>query len=206
MQIGSVGWAHPDWENSFYPESLPGEWWLTYYSNEFSCVLVPPANGLPDDPQQWLADTHVQFRFFLHMGTADQATLDATVSVAQGLGARLGGVVCDPASTLPPGSTALRRLTTLGVTLAVDTDDPDHPWLRNGLCGGVWRPGRGVSGCAIGIVAESFRGDRRALRSCIEEFAHQVGDAASPALFFDGAEPDLNALRDAVVISGLLGV
>ncbi|MGD8711397.1 MAG: hypothetical protein PVG50_01030 [Thiohalophilus sp.] len=38
--IGSLGWQFDDWQDSFYPEDLPLEWRLGYYSNEFPLAVI----------------------------------------------------------------------------------------------------------------------------------------------------------------------
>lgn len=39
--IGTQGWESETWLESFYPEGLPEDWRLDFYSNFFECVLVP---------------------------------------------------------------------------------------------------------------------------------------------------------------------
>ncbi len=40
--IGTAGWQHSEWGNEvFYPEDLPEDWFLSFYSNEFPVVVVP---------------------------------------------------------------------------------------------------------------------------------------------------------------------
>lgn len=41
LQIGTYGWQHNHWLGSFYPEDLPVDWQLDYFSNAFRAVLVP---------------------------------------------------------------------------------------------------------------------------------------------------------------------
>jgi uncharacterized protein YecE (DUF72 family) len=41
LQIGSYGWRYEAWDNSFYPEDLPGDWQFAYYSNEYTVILIP---------------------------------------------------------------------------------------------------------------------------------------------------------------------
>lgn len=41
LHIGSYGWQYQSWENSFYPEDLPGEWQFAYYANEYSVIMIP---------------------------------------------------------------------------------------------------------------------------------------------------------------------
>ncbi|MFV1981897.1 MAG: hypothetical protein ACC657_00035 [Thiohalomonadales bacterium] len=41
LHIGSYGWLHESWDNSFYPEDLPREWQFAYYANEYSVLMIP---------------------------------------------------------------------------------------------------------------------------------------------------------------------
>lgn len=41
LRIGSYGWQHKTWNNSFYPEDLPMEWQFAYYANEYSVIMIP---------------------------------------------------------------------------------------------------------------------------------------------------------------------
>lgn len=205
MQIGSVEWLHDHWEPSYYPEGLPRDWWLTYYSNEFPCVLVAPDLTRTDTAAQWLADTHAQFRFFLYLRALQESEWSAAVALARALGERLGGIVCDSAGLPASDSETVKQLAELGVHIAVDRAVADHPWIGAGIAGCVWRPDHAVAGCVVGIVSEPLRGDRRALRGCIETFAKQAGTDTN-TLFIGGTRPELESLRDAGVIAGLLGV
>jgi hypothetical protein len=66
--IGSVGWDHPDWDSRFYPEDLPVEWRLAYYSRIYSCVYLSYAGWSQADIEalmQWIEDTPEHFRFVL---------------------------------------------------------------------------------------------------------------------------------------------
>lgn len=207
MQIGSVGWMHPQWGGSFYPESLPEDWWLTYYSNEFPCVLVPAAAVRRENAGQWLADTHPQFRFFLEVDAVREAGLATALSVASTLASRLAGVICTGIDGIPvTDSQAANQLAARGVKIAIDQAVADHPWIRSGIASPAWRPGAVCTGCSVGVVSQLPRGDRRGLRACIEDFARQAGGADPTYLFIDGPQPDAESLKDAVVIADLLGV
>jgi len=40
--IGTAGWQHSEWGNEvFYPDDLPEDWFLSFYSNEFPVTLIP---------------------------------------------------------------------------------------------------------------------------------------------------------------------
>ena len=80
LRVGSVGWHHDAWQNSFYPEDLPEDWRLSYYANEFSAVLIPAGYLQREDCdfEQWYEDVPEGFRFFLEWPgqTADTALLE----------------------------------------------------------------------------------------------------------------------------------
>lgn len=40
LTIGSFDWTRKEWDGVFYPDDLPDEWRLDFYSNEFHCALV----------------------------------------------------------------------------------------------------------------------------------------------------------------------
>ena len=50
--VGIQGWLHDRWQGSFYPEDLPADWQLDFYSNQFYCVLI--------EQEQWLNWTKKQ--------------------------------------------------------------------------------------------------------------------------------------------------
>ena len=73
LRVGAYGWKHENWLDSFYPEDLPGDWQLTYYANEFSCVLMPAHYLLADDCdiEQWLDDVPDTFKFYVEWPDSD---------------------------------------------------------------------------------------------------------------------------------------
>lgn len=38
--VGTKGWKHKSWLGEFYPDDLPVDWQLDYYSNQFHCILI----------------------------------------------------------------------------------------------------------------------------------------------------------------------
>ena len=51
LRVGTVGWQHKDWLDGFYPEGMPEDWQLDFYSNIYSAVLVPQTDWV-----QWQED------------------------------------------------------------------------------------------------------------------------------------------------------
>ncbi len=68
--IGATGWNHSDWIGSYYPQDLPEDWRLSYYSNELNTVLVTErdwSHKQKTDLKQWVNDTHDEFIFFFEL-------------------------------------------------------------------------------------------------------------------------------------------
>ena len=40
LTLGAVGFNHPAWELTYYPEDLPPSWRLHYFANDFDCCLL----------------------------------------------------------------------------------------------------------------------------------------------------------------------
>ena len=71
--VGAMNWDHPHWRGSFYPESLPDDWLLSYYNTQFQAVYLPAAvwqTASDADWAQWLQDTQDGFCFVLEPGGA----------------------------------------------------------------------------------------------------------------------------------------
>lgn len=70
LVIGARGWVHASWLESYYPDDLPEDWQLDYYTNEFGAVLLPAelwTQAGVDDIEQWLATVGENFLFFLEL-------------------------------------------------------------------------------------------------------------------------------------------
>lgn len=86
IQLGAYGWMHAQWNDVFYPEDLPLDWQLSYYSNEFNTVLVPASywakergvnnqkSGQKTDQtftcDDWLDSVHDKFQFYVECSAA----------------------------------------------------------------------------------------------------------------------------------------
>jgi hypothetical protein len=70
VYLGTVGWMHAQWEGVFYPQDLPEDWQLPFYSTQFRCVYLPYElwrNASGEDVAGWLNDTKESFRFVLQL-------------------------------------------------------------------------------------------------------------------------------------------
>lgn len=97
--LGAYGWRHTAWLGHFYPDDLPTDWQLGYYSNAFECVLVPQCYwraGRGYGCEDWLDEVHEDFFFYLEAPTGvvtNPNELELFWRQVRALGAQLGGVV-----------------------------------------------------------------------------------------------------------------
>lgn len=67
LQIGIYGWQRADLVGQFYPEDLPPDWLLDYYSNAFRVVLVPQVEWMAwgeEDLEVIMEAVEVPFYFY----------------------------------------------------------------------------------------------------------------------------------------------
>lgn len=219
LEVAASGWDHAGWGGPFYPETLPPEWRLTYYSNEFRRVLVPARQAAAADAEaiaQWREDVHAEFRFLIELRLDDERQMpeaDHLQRLSDGLGTQLGGVlVAVPASVRAPCAT-LRRVLNQPVPVYVDVEPSLEQACAEligeasaGLC---WRPARGGArgGRRLGLLqADQLAGGLRQLRSYIDEFVGQAPGTDELLLVFEGSPPPIDAMHQAKVIASLLGV
>jgi len=70
LVIGACDWRHKHWRKSFYPEELPADWCLGFYSNEFETVLVPSSRWSDKSGYRcegWLDEVNESFRFYIEL-------------------------------------------------------------------------------------------------------------------------------------------
>lgn len=49
IKVMCCGWNHSLWAESFFPEDIPADWRLDFYSNEFSELYLSSAEQIDDD-------------------------------------------------------------------------------------------------------------------------------------------------------------
>ena len=110
LDIVTMGWEHLGWGQAFYPEDLPPEWRLTYFSNEFPAVMVPGkrwANADASLLRTWSEDVQEGFRFYLGDPGLQAAGADPDLA-RHSLGARLAGLVLEEGIQGPPDARIAR--------------------------------------------------------------------------------------------------
>ena len=69
LELAACGWLPADWSCMFYPEDLPEEWRVSYYANEFDCVLLSANDWNVPKAQAsfWKSEIATDFRFYLEI-------------------------------------------------------------------------------------------------------------------------------------------
>jgi hypothetical protein len=92
-----AGWDPSPTDDAFYPDDLPEEWRLAYFSNELQGVLLEPVLWRRADAkllEQWAADVPASFRIYLDIEDAGVVAAERAIIQAH-LGDRFGGWVAD---------------------------------------------------------------------------------------------------------------
>lgn len=223
--IGARGWLHTRWQSNFYPEDLPDDWRLGYYSNEFPVALMPATYWQQgdDEIEAWLEDSSESLQLLAEI-PADYLRLpeQEAVSAINGFLRRLSilgehclGVslpLAEPVSALASLIEQLDRRRPL--CLDVQADMPAaYAKLIQKICdqcrvGIIWH-GHGAADClAKGPLSVTRLAEPeislRQLRTVVETILDQSRPEQTCVLIFDGNSPDLEAMRQANVILDLI--
>lgn len=97
LKIGTYGWKQDSKTSSFYPEDLPEDWQLDYFSNAFRVVLVPQTQWLnwsEEALHDVMDSVEGDFEFYFAVQEGLNATkLEQLKRVVSVLGKRASGVV-----------------------------------------------------------------------------------------------------------------
>jgi hypothetical protein len=204
IRIGATGWRHEAWEGTFYPDDLPPEWRLTYYSNEFDSVLVPADYLTGADPETlhtWVEETNESFTFFVELSLA--ASSAWTEKVCAVLAPRLGGIVFKAAIPSVDVIETARHYAPVVVDWeALQANDEATTGQHNLGC--YWRPDEeniGEFNGNLGIVelSSSVKHDPKALKNVLEHCRSLLG-ATTIGVFFGGDNPDIEEIRNTIMI------
>ena len=220
LLVGAIGWNNDLWQNGFYPEELPQDWRLGYYSNHLRAVLVPAEIWRdPDtDAEQWLDDIYPEFRMvltwdpgeadplenvteFLHQSSPIDANVDAYLVVLDRPADNSMERAIRRLSGHRPVSLVGRNYTAPDITPGLS----EIPGI--GQC---WLPDCQDKPADRGrfLVALSGESNAKAIRGIIEEidrWPDTVTDASGAALFFTG-ESGAEVAQQARTIAELMGV
>ena len=220
VEVGAIGWQHASWGEDYYPDELPDEWMLSYFANEFRCILVPHTIWLDADKDsiaQWYEDVHDQFSFIVEFIPDAGSDLNAPpiLERLEALGDRLCGIVFKPHDDLSISSDAVKKfLRELGSAVEVYVDIPESQWndecmevLSQLGCKACWNQVTEdvVRGSCLGIIqSEVINNDLRVMRTEVQKFIDQLDECSDAYLLIDGSPPPVQLMRDTMTILSLL--
>ncbi len=220
--VAARGWSYPAWNQSFYPDDLPEDWQLAYYSNEFRAVMVPATEFTNVDPlevERWVEDVIEGFEFYLEVTDLfiDWAQF---AQAAKPLGAYLKGILLRPLTVdedlamiahsldaavalapvcvlLPDGvtisSSGRGLLAQHGVELCWNTHE-DKP---------DWRGGGFVAARVKGNNHYTPKEWRETIETCLR-CDNKSSDRRKVLLMVEHESPEPDALRAAMMIGDML--
>lgn len=201
--VGATGWEFGPWEQSFYPEDLPEDWRLSYYSNEFPVVRLATSRlavATDNEVEEWLDETNSQFRFIVDLDCPLDEALEARLV---SLRPKLLAVIIPRDGAYQPGES----LSGLPRVMARAEDQSCELHLQAGV-GHCW-DGRGApcwgDDIALVCLASSDYKDMRQLKEVIAACQPALEEGRQLVLLFEGQPPDVEVMRNARTIAELLG-
>ncbi len=178
--MGARGWLHPGWQDNFYPDDLPTDWQLAYYANEFPMVVIREQEWRQIDDMADLAkECRDDFQFLVEwpVSAATENVSDRIDKIRQ-LGRQCTGVI------IQAGPTQAQQLTHCRSML------PDTiPCYSEGESDDIIKVPDGTSLKELRVVMES---------------ALLVSASSTAWVIIDGEPPDIELLRNAETLLGLL--
>jgi len=215
--IGSLGWQHDAWQGDYYPEDLPPEWRLGYYSNEFPLLVITEQERTA---QAELAEEMASCREDLQVlimvapAAADPApTLAAALALLRQL-PRDGGLllqvnpatISDPDAWLGQVQAQLAQVPVCVDPVARLNDAWREALSRRGI-GWSWNAHSDSEGLKVGplaVIRLDGTVSPQQLRERIEAGLAASDETRKVALLFAGTPPQLVAMRQAKTIEELM--
>jgi hypothetical protein len=232
IHVAARGWLHPSWQEDFYPDGLPEDWRLSYYSNEFRAVVVPAAEwtGLETvEIERWTEDVSQTFLFYLEVEdlVADWGQIAKRIKP---LGEYLGGFILRPLETdddlsmLSANIAAASQLAQVSVLLpdGVKPSPSGRKLLNQYGVQCVWNVGDGspdwvsetydpkfVVVRVVGNNTFTARQWRETIEIAMQKGIRETNTRGYEGnqvilLVFDNEKPNLNDLRTATMIGELM--
>lgn len=195
--IGTQGWESQSWLDSFYPEDMPEDWRLDYYSNFFECVLVEESvwQSWTEETLEDLVDMFEgeSFWFFFEVvSDLTEQSVGQLQKIKQFLQERAAGIILKSSNQNLP-----EPLMNYTVTLVSKTDK------RDGWC---WEyEGVYVSGEPVGYVGR-LSYDGKVQSGMLKQFMQSLPGGLNGAPFFVGGEKiDIDQVKNLKIVGEIMG-
>lgn len=196
LSLGTLSWNNQAWQ-AFYPEDLPEDWQIDYYSHYFSCVLVPEDQWRTWDEDQMsdLAEALAgeNFEFFFELKQSFDETVCTQLNRIKSTFETLAvGILLKGAEQPLPDS-----LRDYQLTLFSESDC---------LPGWHWQNEQGIcSGYPLGYVSH-FPIDGKLQASCLKSFMDSLVQGQAKANFVVGDENcSIESVQNLKIIAEVMG-
>ena len=230
LLVAARGWVHSSWHGNFYPDDLPDDWRLSYYSNEFRATVVPESDWMnkhPSEIEHWVDDTPEEFLFFLEI---ENPLIDwqEVSQIAANMTDQLGGFLFRPAkldadlSIINNSLTSAIKLAPVSLLLPgkLELTQAGKELLKELKIECCWTVGEGVPAWAgsqlgseliitrvVGNKTFTAREWREIIETCVQYGASQTyAGIRRVLLMMDRDEPQIEDLRTATVIGDMLSM
>lgn len=216
LLIGAFGWRHAAWQGDYYPEDLPAEWQLGYYSNEFPLTVVTDReradeHELIEELEACREDMLILLA--VAVGAQPTAELEAAVALLQKLPRDAGLLLQVPTTQIDDPSAWLRQVRAVAGPWPVCVE-PDgalsESWreaLQEVSIGWAWNRHTDRDGLAIGplaVIHVDGALSARELRTCVEAGLAVNAPERHVALLVAGQPPSVDLLRQAKTLEELM--
>lgn len=200
--IGACGWEHLDWDTTFYPDDLPEDWRMGFYSNEFPVLQLSLSRLLEvdeDELTEWLEDSHEGFRLVVELDSTLGGEAEARLLALRKR--LLALVIVGDVSSVP------ESLSSVPCLWAAREEHPCEQHLQAGH-GQVWT-GEG-SPCwdeqlAMVCLQSGNYQDMKQLKQLLLSCAPALEEGRILVLLFAGDPPDIQLMHNARTLTELLG-
>ena len=214
IYIGTQGWNHPNWQGSYYPDDLPGEWALTYYANEIPVVYLPASENWQEQAEQLLDGSSDKFRFILGLDASQLTKQPDYLQSLQAFSERLLGVVVSLGNDITFNQQLASTIETLNqYRVCIDfaqgktADQRWQDFMQQAQINPCQYADAQEDVAMPGSLAVTFADqdyDPKGLRQVLEACIQSERDDLTQALILTSPTPSLETLRNAYVIADML--
>ena len=215
--IGACGWLHENWQDNFYPEDLPQDWYLGYYGNEFSVVLVRDKEWQQGGSvEEWLEETDDVPAFICELPLQDYKQdilqqAEKYLTAASKMAERCAGIVCrvNNSVNVEELKNLLQASQAIAPTvLAMDDASQEIQALMNELkVNPLWSSAEDNNdhGGSLYIARlDSSQLKLPDLRKSMENLLDRQSDHSMLILLIDGESPDMDTIKQAKIMLDLI--
>ncbi len=199
ISVGLFDWTRFAGANQYYPEDLPGDWRLDYFSNEFEscCIDLAAVEKKPDQLREWIEDVDDSFELCFALSSDQHLSLFEQVA-GEVDGGRVYALILDVAATEP----AIQQLAQGGRTATIGHLQA----IKIRRLADLWRPETATSQADFALMP--CTDDVHQLRVWVETWTQEmdgIQDEGRATLWLPAYEADarqLMALRQLVELMG----